>query len=74
MTGYSNSTSARKTSYYFHKFSVYYGIEAGLLFFKERIRLAKELSDCTKHQIYILTIKQAVSSALVDTREILICV
>jgi len=58
-----------KRTLYFQSFSLNYGIDAGLVFFKERIRLAKELSKCTKHLIYILTIKQAVSSALVDTGE-----
>ena len=64
------ATAARKSSCYFQSCSVYYGIDAGLAVFKERMRLAKLLSKCTKHQIFILTIKQAVSSALVDTGEI----
>lgn len=59
--------AARKSAFYFQSFSLHYGMDAGLAFFEQRIKLANKLSNCTKHQIYILTIKQAVSSALVDT-------
>ena len=38
-------------------------MNTGLEISKQRMRLAKQLSNCTKHQIYILTIKLVVSSA-----------
>ena len=56
--------ATRKSAFYFQTYSEFYGMNTGLEIFKQRMRLAKQLSNCTKHQIYILTVKLVVSSAL----------